>query len=129
MEQLTQYIAKLEAMTGLALVALTCLVLGYVLKLIPKFPNGAVPLVVVLAGMLLTPVIDEGKAANETVRVWLIDHILYGMIVGFCVWTFHAYILKRFEDKIPILGALLNGKNQTGSGSEPPINANKTSDG
>lgn len=107
MDNPNDFLTWLENLSSLALVGLSCLVLGYALKLAPKFPNGWIPFVCIVWAMVLTPLIDEGRGKDEVTRVWLGRHILFGLVVGFAAWFLHAQILKRFEERIPWIGKLL----------------------
>lgn len=102
LEQFNNLLNKLAG-SHYALVLVTCIVVGYVLKGWKKFPNEAIPVVVVLwGGAFLTMMADPG-ADNLGVWTWRIKSFLLGIVVGFVAWLLHNQILSRFEDKIPFL--------------------------
>ena len=93
---------------GYVLVAAVCVVIGYILRLNKTFPNAKIPIVCVLAGAILNPLCDAvGDTGKEAFRIWIVRNVLIGVVVGFCAWMFHNLILKRIEEKIPLLGPAL----------------------
>lgn len=98
LETVTEYLQKLEGSPAVLLVVLSAIVLGYVLKRFKTFPNDAIPIVVILWGGVIYPLIAD--ANNDlTLRVWLVRNVAIGLITGFVAWVFHNQILKRFLNK------------------------------
>ena len=97
----------LYGLPGNALVALTCIVLGYVLRLVRKFPNEGIPLACILWGMVCNPLVADPASAGQSIRIWIVRNILVGAIVGAVSWLSHKLILSKLESRIPILGGLL----------------------
>ncbi len=98
LETVTDYLQKLEGAPAIILVALSAIVLGYVLKRFKTFPNDAIPIVVILWGGVVYPLIAD--ANNDlTLRVWLVRNVTIGLITGFVAWIFHNKILKRYLDR------------------------------
>lgn len=99
LETVTDYLQKLEGAPAVLLVVLSAIVLGYVLKRFKSFPNDAIPIVVILWGGVVYPLIAD--ANNDlTLRVWLVRNVAIGLITGFVAWIFHNQILKRFLNKL-----------------------------
>lgn len=105
--QLVDLLGMLYGVPGYVLVCLSCIVVGYMFKLYPKFPNDAIPAVCVLWGMILNPLIAVAPQVNTSPRVWLVTHTLVGMIVGGAAWFLHSRVIKKFEHLIPVLGPMV----------------------
>lgn len=98
LENSIDYLQKLEGAPAILLVVLSAIVLGYVLRRIKGFPNNGIPVVVVLWGGIIYPLIAD--ANNDlTLRVWLVRNVAIGLIAGFVAWIFHNKILKPYLDK------------------------------
>ena len=97
------------------LIALSCIVLGYILRAIPDFPNRGIPLACVLWAMVLNPILSAPPGPGMSLRQWVVRNALAGMIIGFAAWVFHKAIIARFEDKVPGLKTLI------GEDGEPKI--------
>lgn len=114
LEQLNSILNKLAG-SHYALVLVSCIVIGYILKGWKTFPNEAIPVVVVLWGGAFLTLIADPAADSLGLWTWRIKNFLLGIVVGFIAWLIHNQILARFEDKIPFL------KNITApSEPEPP---------
>ena len=115
LEQASQILNQLYGLpAGLLIVAL-CIAVGYVLKLIPRFPNGAIPLVVILVAPVLLPVIADYQ--NDVPwRVWFVRNIVVGLIIGVVAWTIHNQVLSKLEEKLGLFGG---GRTTT---EEPKVN-------
>lgn len=112
-----EFLDSLWRVPGLALVALSCIVFGYVLRLIKKFPNDAIPLAVIFWAIIATWFLAPPRAPEDAVLAWRARQILVGMIVGYGTWMFHARILKKIESKVPFLNSLLAASDSDG---KPP---------
>ena len=102
------WLNQLYGLPAIALVFLSCIVLGYVLKLVKGFPNDGIPLAVILWGAILLPLLTEYKPGG--LRIWLLKNILVGVIAGFIAWLFHNKILAKIEDKLGLFQS--DGPNQ-----------------
>jgi hypothetical protein len=107
MNDLVSWLGKLYGLPGYVLVALSCIVLGYILRAARSFPNGAIPLACVLWAATLTPILSDATPAGVSHTEWRLRCALIGMVVGFCAWVFHRAVLSRFEDRIPGLSKIL----------------------
>ncbi len=98
LETITDYLQKLEGAPAIILVILSAIVLGYALRRLKRFPNNGIPVVVILWGGIVYPLIAD--ANNDlTLRVWLVRNVTIGLITGFVAWVFHNKILKRYLDR------------------------------
>lgn len=107
LDQFVKLLNTINGLPGYALVALTCIVAGYFLRLNKRFPNDAIPMSCVLLGMVLNPLISDPIAAGASLRVWIVRNVAIGAIVGAAAWIIHRTIIKRFEHRIPVLGSML----------------------
>jgi hypothetical protein len=133
------WIQKLETLPAGALTIVVCIALGYVLKLVPEFPNARIPLVNLIAGglfyMLVTPyasasplVVLEHVPLGDRVRAFGI-----GLVLGAAAWLLHNQVLKRIEDSdllarvLPsVSGLLAAAKTNPPPAAPPPAEAPKT---
>jgi len=95
--QTNHYLDQLASAPSLLLVLLSCLIIGWVLKALPKFPNAAIPMVVVLAGVILVMLVQPERPATLSVRVFRTRGAMIGLIIGFASWALHYYVLYRLE--------------------------------
>jgi hypothetical protein len=107
-------LGKLYGLPGALLVLLTCLVVGYVLRVWKAFPNAAIPVVVVLWGPVFNMLIADPKADTFPLRIWLVKNFLVGIVLGGAAWLVHNKGLKRIETMIPFLKGWLVPDNDTG---------------
>lgn len=105
-QQALDYVA---GMPSLMLVFVGCVAIGYVLKLSPWFPNSAIPLVVILSGLILNLMLCGAKPDTMVAIVWKTRHAVVGMIIGLMAWMFHLLILKRIEPYLPTLVSKIPG--------------------
>lgn len=93
-----------------------CIVVGYLLRFIHRFPNDAIPVVVILFGSVVFMFLADKCPANVLARVWHAKNLIVGLILGFVAWIAHNQVLSRVEDwvatKVPGLNSLL--------GKQPP---------
>lgn len=96
-QSLSEFLQKLYGLPAPVLIVASCFVLGFLLKRVPKFPNAAIPFMVVLAGMILNPLIasSQDNLFDDLPRVWQIKCTLIGGLYGFAEWVFHNQIYKR----------------------------------
>lgn len=119
--ELTDALNALYGLPGIALVALLCLVGGYVLKLQRWFPNEAIPLALVLMGGGLLPLVSDWAGSNLPFRIWLVRNLIVGCLIGLGTWLGHKLVIKRIEDKIPWLREFLEGDGKAnGNAPKPP---------
>lgn len=96
-QSLSEFLQKLYGLPAPVLIVASCFVLGFLLKRVPKFPNAAIPWIVVLTGMILNPLIasSQDNLFEDLPRVWQIKCTLIGGLYGFAEWVFHNQIVKR----------------------------------
>lgn len=103
MPSLDQIIAWLNRLYGLpagALVLGTCIVLGYILRFVKRFPNDGIPVAVVLWGAIAMSLVADSRASSMPLRIWVVRNVLVGMIIGLAAWMAHKIALSRLEDWI-----------------------------
>ena len=110
--ELVEALNALYGLPGIALVALFCLLVGYALKLCKRFPNEGIPLVLVILGGALLPLISDFRGSPLPLRIWLVRNVLVGMLIGLCTWLAHKLIIKRIEAKIPWVAEFLGDTEQ-----------------
>jgi hypothetical protein len=136
-DSIVSTLAKLNGLPGYALVTLACLVFGYLLKALPRFPNGGIPLAVVMAGAVLNGLIAEVDAVPF--RIWIVKNAIVGGVCGFIAFLSHHLVISRIEDRVkrllgaaPLIAVLaaglaLSGCATVSPGSDPVVvNAERT---
>lgn len=113
LQQITDYLQKLEGAPAAMLVLIACIIVGYALRYIKRFPNDGIPVAVILFGGVFYPFIADSNN-DLTLRVWLIRNALIGLAIGFAAWLVHNQILSRIEDKFG-----LGPKTETTTTTEP----------
>jgi hypothetical protein len=107
---LDQALGILDSLSGLPghiLVGISCIVVGYALRFFKRFPNDAIPLVCILWGMVFNPLLAPDRALGTSLRLWAARNAIIGLIVGALAWALHRYVIKKFEDRLPIVGEML----------------------
>lgn len=98
-EAIQQWLDKLQGLPAVTLVFFSCIVTGYVWRLIPWkwFNNDVTPIAVINWGVIAMCVIAETRQDGQPVRIWIIRNMMIGGIVGLAAWMTHALVIKRIE--------------------------------
>lgn len=89
---------KVQGLSAVALVFLSCIVVGYVFRFIKSFPNEGIPVVVILWGALAMLVIADPRANDMPARIWTARNLFVGLIIGAGAWFSHKLLISRLED-------------------------------
>lgn len=105
LDQILSYLDRLEGLSAVALVFLSCIVVGYAWRFIhfKWFPNDAIPVVCIVWGAFAMSLIADARASNMPFRVWFVRNIMVGGIIGLAAWAVHNYAIKRLEDYLVTL--------------------------
>jgi hypothetical protein len=128
LDQVVDLLDRLNGLPAIALVLISCLALGYVLRLVRRFPNDAIPLAVILWGMAAMPLLSDFRTSGiQSLRIWLVRNVVLGLVVGFAAWAIHNRLLSAVEDwlatRFPIVKAILfteGNEENKGSGNGGP---------
>jgi len=114
MQELIDSLDKILTLSNSAMVFGGCLVLGYVFRFIKKFPNDAIPIIVILNGAILMTLLADKREPVVTAHVWATRHMVAGAIIGFVAWMAHNTVISRIEDwlsqRFAVVDKLFNGK-------------------
>lgn len=99
LQHVIDMLQKLNGAPALLLVGLVCIITGYALKWVKKFPNEGIPLAVIFMGGVVYPFVAD---ANNDIplRVWIIRNAMIGLVVGFVAWLVHNKFISKIEDRI-----------------------------
>lgn len=109
MEIMNQLIEELFKLKGPQLVVVFLIMLGYLLKMLPKFPNRYIPFINIGVAGLLSPFLVAWPSPQNMdhdiryieIAAWM-QSIISGFLLGIVAWICHAKFLKKFVDeKIP----------------------------
>lgn len=118
---ITDLLGKLYGAPGAVLCLLASLGFGWLLKGAKKFPNDAIPYVVVLFACVLNMVLADPRADTLPLRLWVAKNFAVGLIIGVIAWQLHHRWLRQIEDKIPFLkGWLASGDTKFLKNPNPP---------
>jgi hypothetical protein len=117
MDFLSDLFSQLTALGPEMLVALIVIVLGYVLRWIPQFPNRLIPIACIFLGGILYPLLGPVPKPDAAIRHPMIRLVLVGILIGFISWVSHNKFLKPLEDKCPWLKGLFDGDPPAAGGS------------
>lgn len=92
-----------EMLTCLAMIAL-----GYLLRVVPSFPNKWIPMVCILGAPILYPLLISDGQIAPTVKNPIVLKVLIGFLLGVLSWFGHDKVLSKVEDRIPFLKGLLS---------------------
>lgn len=99
-----------------ALTIAILIVLGYVVRAIPRMPDLVVrllPVTCLVLGAVLYPLLAPAPAPDPRLRHPMVRLVLVGILLGFLAWVLHNKFLKRLEDRIPFLKGLLGDPEST----------------
>ena len=99
LEQIVTVLGKLYGVPGYALVFLTCVVAGYVIKVLPHVPNNVIPWLLVTIGPVLNMLIADTRADNFPIRIWIVKNFVVGFLISGGAMWFHRKFLKPMEEK------------------------------
>ena len=115
---LDSIIQSIVTLHGAKLVIVTCIGLGYLLKLIKKFPNTYIPHCVVLAGAPLAVLLMAWPSpASQEPGIRFIEAAAWtqasigGLLLGAAGWLLHNKVLRKYLDE----------KLGNGNGEQPPV--------
>lgn len=98
LDKVLGWLDKLQGMSAVALIFLSCIGLGYILRYVKQFPNGGIPLAVVLWGTAAMMIAADARANNMPARVWVVRNAMIGITIGVSAILFHKYILRFAEE-------------------------------
>lgn len=79
-----------------ALVFVMCILLGYFLKMIPKFPNNLIPLTIHIAGPVGFLLMEVSKPTQ--VNHPEIMRLIIGLALASASWITHKLVLRKWID-------------------------------
>lgn len=98
-ESIVVHLQKLEGAPAVAILLVGCIIFGYLLKVIPMFPNNAIPMSVILSGAIVYPIMSDARNPMP-LRVWMVRNVIIGLTIGFVAWMLHNKVLSRIEDRL-----------------------------
>lgn len=119
LESAQSILSKLYGLPGGVLVLLSCIAVGYVLRLWKWFPDKAIPVVAIIWGPIFNTLLADPKSDDLPLRVWICKNVLVGLLIGVIAWVVHNKVIARFEDKIPFLGKQLAKMDEQPKPTEP----------
>jgi len=106
-DRISSFVDHIYGYPSWLIVALGCLILGFCLKRLSKFPNEAIPLAVItFGGIFMTMMAPDHPSAVSALR-WKATNFILGIIIGAGVWLFHNRIWKAFIARYPFIGSLV----------------------
>ncbi len=102
-EKLVTFNNALNGLPAMPFIVVACILLGYVLKLIPVIKNEWIPSWVLFASItsyvFMMPLPEQSTSTRWLIAGWLARNILMGMISGALAILIHRKGLKKLEDK------------------------------
>ena len=99
-EDFLTWLDKIQGLSAVGLVCLTCIVVGYACRFIKWIPNGAIPVIVILWGALFMMLLADARPTTMPRHVWEVRNLCTGLIIGFIAWMVHKIALSKLEDFI-----------------------------
>lgn len=88
---------KVLTMSNAGMVFCACIVVGYLLRVIPQFPNKSIPIAVILTGGIAMLLLAEDNK-EIAIRAWITRHLIGGLTIGFISWMAHYLVMSKIED-------------------------------
>ena len=117
---LLQVLDKIQGASSTLLVVGVCIIVGYCLKLIKKFPNDAIPVVVIISGAALMMFLADGRPTTMPKRIWEVRNLCIGVIYGFIAWGIHYWGLSYAEQWLSSKFGKTPIKNEENTSTQPP---------
>ena len=96
----------INAMPNWLLLMIGCLIVGYICRAVERFPNDAIPVLVVAMSALGNAILCGGDPHEPGFIKWTAKNVLVGIIIGYLTWRLHKHVLKPLEVKFPWLKML-----------------------
>ena len=97
LNQLLSLLDKVQGLSANALICFSCIVVGYALRFIKPFPNGGIPLAIILWGAIFRMMIADPKINTVPFRIWVAQNLMIGLIIGCIAWGIHYWGLHYLE--------------------------------
>ena len=117
-KEITDFVAWAMGLSTAPFTVLATLAFGYVLRLIPKFPNGWIPITVITFATVAFPILAKHHVDDTTFQ-YMARTVFMGMIIGLGTIGLHERFISKFEDKIPLLGKLLSASEDKADSNKP----------
>lgn len=110
-ELIDSLILEFTTLKGPSLVVTVIIFVGYILKMLPRFPNRYIPVVSFVLGPLMTPFMVSWPSAGEMppglrwpeIAAWLTT-LCTGLLLACLAWIVHGQVLRKLiDDKVPAL--------------------------
>ncbi len=118
-------LVAIQSWPTVGLVFALCIIVGYCFKFWPKFPNAAIPALVIIVGATINLLLAGQEPKGVPGMVWHTRQFIVGLIIGFIAWLVHNLIISRIEDwisaQVPGIGKLMNKSSQANTTPPPPV--------
>jgi len=98
MQEFIESLDKIVTLSNSVLTYGACLVFGYVLRFIKRFPNDAIPLAVVFNGAVVFVLLADPRLAGLPMHTWATRYMVAGSLIGFIAWFSHKFAISHLED-------------------------------
>ena len=134
MQEFVDSLDKIVTLSNSVLTYGACLVFGYVLRFIKRFPNDGIPIAVVFNGAVVFVLLADPRVAGTSMHTWATRYMVAGSLIGFIAWMSHKFAISRFEDwlsqRFEVVGRVLGlksnqttpGETKTDEKTTPPSN-------
>ena len=124
-----EWLNALDRLPSIALVTLSCLILGFLLKKSSWFPNQGIPFAIIVWAMFFSFFLAPARPEGETLTGWKIINMIKGFIAGGGAWLLHAKVFKWLTSKFPFLGNWLpeegDEEDEGGAKQDKPVDSPK----
>ena len=107
LDQITDATNWLTNLGAAPFTAITCILLGYLLRFIPIFPNKWIPFACVIVGPVMFCIVNP-HASSVTNTAFYAHSIVGGIFVGIATWLLHDKFISKWEDKLGFKFPALN---------------------
>ena len=77
----------------------SCIIVCYLFRFMPFFPNKYIPLICILTGAIVFPFLNP-HPTSITMTAFVIHSIVGGLFLGIVAWLIHDKFIQNIEDKI-----------------------------
>lgn len=90
-------INQFYSLTDALMLAGAVIAIGYGLKGIKRFPNGAIPFTLIVLAALGSVLLQPDAPSGVSWKAWNTKNALCGLAVGFVAWRFHKGFLSKVD--------------------------------
>src|SRR3990167_1605090 len=100
MDYLNDILKSIGTLGQEMLMALGCIAIGYVVRMLPGIPNKAIPYICIFAPLFIYPFLTNPGRVSPDVQNPIVRIELTALLIGVLAWILHDKVIAHVEDKL-----------------------------